>query len=169
MRNNGQAWLDLVETLETPVPVPPEPRPAPVPPVDTRPKKLPVTAISRLIRDPYAIYARYVLKLKPLDRLHQQPDAPLRGTIMHRIFEHFIRENEFTSDMAQNKRNLMIVADQVLAEDAPWPVARTLWRAKLERIADAFLQGEVARQANGSWVALEHLGVHLFADIDSLR
>ena len=33
---------------------------------------LPVTGISRLIRDPYAIYARYILRLFPLDPLRPE-------------------------------------------------------------------------------------------------
>ncbi len=165
MHQNGQYWLDMVQALESPAPVDSALRPAPAPPVSTRPTQLSVTAISRLIRDPYAIYARYILGLKPLDPLHQKPDAPLRGTIMHRIFERFITEHRFSSDLAENKRVLLQIADQVLASDAPWPVARILWRAKLDRIADRFMAGEALRQANGHMLALERVGAFLFAEI----
>ena len=47
------------------------PRPAPRPPVDARPRKLSVTEIETWLRDPYAIYARHVLKLRPLDALDE--------------------------------------------------------------------------------------------------
>jgi len=165
MRANGQKWLDMVAALEAPVSVPPAPRPAPVPPVDARPRKLSVTAISRLIRDPYAVYAQYLLRLNRLDPLRQQADAPLRGTIMHRIFERFVGEHEYSPVPGENKRRLMAIADEVFAADAPWPVARILWRAKLERIADGFLHGEALRQGMGRVVALERPGSHLFADL----
>ncbi len=61
--------------------------PAPRPPVETRPRRLSVTEIETWLRDPYAIYARHVLKLRPLDPL----DAPIgpmeRGTALHRVLE----------------------------------------------------------------------------------
>ena len=50
-----------------------------------------MTEIKRLIRDPYAIYAKHVLRLKPLDPLVQAPDALLRGIVIHEILEHFIQ------------------------------------------------------------------------------
>ena len=61
MRTRGRHWLHLAETMEQPGVEPPAPRPAPRPPVDARPRELPVTAITRLIRDPYAVYARHIL------------------------------------------------------------------------------------------------------------
>ncbi|MEM8617230.1 MAG: PD-(D/E)XK nuclease family protein, partial [Pseudomonadota bacterium] len=61
----------------------------PTPPVSARPRGLSVTRIERLIRDPYAIYAQYVLKIYPLDRLNMPPDARGRGTAIHQALEQF--------------------------------------------------------------------------------
>ena len=47
--------------------------PMPKPPTEARPRKLSVTEIETWLRDPYAIYAKHVLKLKPWDPL----DAPI--------------------------------------------------------------------------------------------
>ncbi len=165
MRSRGAAWLDLARTLETPAPVLPEPRPAPSPPVSARPVELPVTAIQRLIRDPYAIYARYVLRLRPLDPLLRDADAPLRGTVLHKVLEQFVRDADMTADTDTLRARLMDIADRVLADHAPWPAVRLLWKARLERVADTFLQGERARRAMGSPVALERAGGHRFDDI----
>ena len=71
----------------------PAPRPAPCPPSTRRPDRLSVTEIKRLIRDPYAIYARYILSLRPLDPLLQAPDAPLRGIVLHEVLERFIKDS----------------------------------------------------------------------------
>ncbi len=165
MRARGASWLDLARALETPVPVPPEPRPAPAPPVSARPVELPVTAIQRLIRDPYAIYARYVLRLRPLDPLLRDADAPLRGTVLHKVLEQFVRNADMTANGDALRARLLEIADRVLADHAPWPAVRLLWRARLERVADTFLQGERARRAMGSPAALERAGAYRFDDV----
>ena len=48
-----------------------------------RPKALSVTRIERLIRDPYAIYARFILQLEPVKPVSSMPDPARRGTIFH--------------------------------------------------------------------------------------
>ena len=53
----------------------PMPRAAPRPPLAARPRKLSVTAIETWRRDPYAIYARHVLRLRALDPLDADPGA----------------------------------------------------------------------------------------------
>ena len=62
-------------------------RPAPRPPVDRRPRQLPVTGVERWVRDPYAVYARYVLNLRQLDRPGQSAEALARGQAVHRAVE----------------------------------------------------------------------------------
>jgi ATP-dependent helicase/nuclease subunit B len=147
----GDVWLDLAAAMDRPdVTVPPVPRPSPRPPIAHRPTELPVTAIRTLIRDPYAIYARRILRLKPMDPLRPGPDPRLRGQVLHRILETFVRH----ADMAENpKARLMAIAEGVLAEGVAWPSARALWLAKLERAADFFL-AEGAR-LGGTPVLLE--------------
>ncbi|MEM7317598.1 MAG: double-strand break repair protein AddB, partial [Pseudomonadota bacterium] len=83
MRARGQIWLGWASQLEQAKPLAPAARPSPQPPLSARPRRLSVTEIKRLIRDPYAIYARHVLRLRPLDPLVQAPDALLRGVVVH--------------------------------------------------------------------------------------
>lgn len=64
-------------------------RPQPTPPVEHRPRRLSVTRINTLQRDPYAIYAERVLKLSKLDALDAPIDARLRGTAIHAALEDF--------------------------------------------------------------------------------
>ncbi len=65
--------------------------PMPKPPTEARPRKLSVTEIETWLRDPYAIYAKHVLKLKPLDPL-DAPIGPLeRGQALHRALELYKR------------------------------------------------------------------------------
>ncbi len=146
MRTRGADWLRLARALDAAVPIAPAPRPAPMPPVEARPKKLSVTRVTKLVRDPYAIYAEQILGLRPLKPLNQSPDAPLRGTILHKVMERFVNEAPGTEAPAEGHERLMRLAKEVLQEEAPWPAARVLWLAKLGRVADTFLQGEVDRR-----------------------
>ena len=106
-----------------------------------------------------------VLRLYPLDPVRQQPDAPLSGTIVHRILEVFIKtRGDETREAA--KIRLMEITDTVLESDAPWPAARRIWRAKVERFADAFLKGEEDRAAVATVFALEQRGAAKVGDLD---
>ncbi len=83
------AWVAALDRPLNPRPpmlVPAE-RPMPKPPLEARPRQLPVTRIETWVRDPYAVYAREILRLRVLDR----PDADMapwrRGTAIHKAFE----------------------------------------------------------------------------------
>jgi ATP-dependent helicase/nuclease subunit B len=65
MRKRGGEILALARSLDAPAASDPPLRPRPSPPVELRPKQLSVTRIETLIRDPYEIYAREILKLRP--------------------------------------------------------------------------------------------------------
>jgi double-strand break repair protein AddB len=137
MRDRGARWLAYAAAFDADVvPVPAAPRPAPRPPRAARPRELPVTAITKLIRDPYHVYARYVLRLFPLDPLHKTPDMLLRGSVLHKVVERFIRHGQ------GDRARLMALTDAVLAERVPWATARRLWRMRMDRIADTFLEWE---------------------------
>ncbi|MCP1167594.1 double-strand break repair protein AddB [Limimaricola litoreus] len=146
MRARGADWLARATALSVAqARVPPAPRPSPRPPLSARPDKLSVTAIRTLIRDPYAIYARNVLRLRSLDPLTSSPDAALRGTVLHEVFEKFLKEGIAPAD-PRAKARLMAVTEEVLEAQCPWPTVRRLWIARIVRISDWFLTTEAARQ-----------------------
>ena len=154
MRARGRVWLGWARALEAVTPVAPAPRPSPRPPVAARPDRLNVTEIKRLIRDPYAIYARRVLRLSPLDPLVQEPDALLRGTVLHEVFEKFVRD-DLGAGAPLSREALMARAAEVLEDHVPWPTARALWLSRLGRIAEAFLAAEAVRQGTAVSIAFE--------------
>ncbi|GFE64772.1 double-strand break repair protein AddB [Litoreibacter roseus] len=146
MRGRGNDWLAKAAELERPkTTIPPARRPAPRPPVAVRPTKLSVTRIETLIRDPYAIYAQRILKLRALDPLSLSPDAPLRGQAIHTVLQEFVSETR--DDLSKlNVDTLMNTADRVFSETVPWPATRAMWRAHLSRVAHWFLTTEAERQ-----------------------
>lgn len=157
MRARGAVWLDLARAAEAPVAkVVAAPRPAPCPPVEHRPARLSVTEIQTLLRDPYAIYARHVLRLRKLDPLRASPDARLRGTVIHKALETFVRERPEAESFDAARQRLRATTLRVLLDEVPWPDARALWTARLERAMDLFLSVDAA--AEGETVVLEEGG-----------
>ncbi|SFL77790.1 double-strand break repair protein AddB [Shimia aestuarii] len=153
MRTRGAYWLDLVRAMEDFPSVDPVKRPSPIPPPASRPNHLSVTEIKRLIRDPYAIYAKHVLRLRPLDPLMRTPDALLRGIIVHDVLEEFVKNAGGTD--AITRERLLQISETVLAKNVPWPTARALWKARMERVSDHFVSSEHARMQRAQPVAFE--------------
>lgn len=140
MRARGRVWVQRAVRLEEPeAAVAPAHRPSPKPPVAVRPKELAVTRVGLLIRDPYAIYAQYILRLRPLDPLRPEADAALRGQVLHKILEQFAKTRVAGERRDAARARLLEIAARVLEENTPWPAARALWLARLARAADFFL------------------------------
>jgi len=167
MRTRGAHWLALGRTLETPIPAPRAPRPSPAPPVDVRPRKLSVTRIKHLIRDPYAIYAQYVLGLKPLNPLQRAPDALMRGVVVHEVMESFLKQS-LTQPETLTSGHLLALTRQRLMAEVPFPTMRHLWQARVARAADWFVATEAGRQARATPHAerLEIKGASALNDLD---
>src|SRR3546814_1197290 len=67
--------------------------PLPCPPAAARPRQLSVTRIETWMGDPYALYAREILHLRPLDPLDADPGAAERGTLVHAALEQFLKRH----------------------------------------------------------------------------
>ncbi|WP_422048498.1 double-strand break repair protein AddB [Shimia sp.] len=154
MRGRAQVWLDRVRALETVPLVPAAKRPSPTPPAAARPRKLSVTEIKRLIRDPYAIYAKHVLRLRPLDPLMRTPDALLRGIVVHEVLETLIKESR-DQDIPVTRARILEISETVLAQNVPWATARALWLARLARVSDHIVHGEERRRKRAIPLAFE--------------
>lgn len=171
MRARGAKWLALARAIERPTDaqivdprLQPAKRPAPQPPVGVRPNKLSLTRIERLIRDPYAIYARYILRLQPLDPLHQAPDARDRGVVVHEVLERFVKTRPADETRVEARGRLLSIAREVLAQETPFPAARALWLAKIDRAADHFLTQDAKH--GGTPLAVETQGGLKLGELD---
>ncbi|KIN65764.1 Double-strand break repair protein AddB [Sulfitobacter noctilucae] len=166
MQEQGTYWIKQVQALETFDRIDPASRPSPRPPVTARPHALSVTEIKTLIRDPYAVYAKHTLRLRPIDPLVQTADARERGMVVHKIMELFIKS--VSSDPSRLTRDhLMVVTREVLEQEVPWPTARVMWQARIARIADWFIAQERKRQNFAKPLLLEESakGTHRFDDL----
>lgn len=154
MRGRGGDLLVQADLLDRPAAsVARAPRPSPRPPVALRPRELPVTAITTLIRDPYAVYARHVLRLYPLAPLMPPLDARMRGTVLHRIMAAFVEDRAAWGD--DPAAALARVSAAVLARDVPRPALQRQWQARLMAVSERLLAGEVERLAAGAPVVTD--------------
>jgi ATP-dependent helicase/nuclease subunit B len=108
--------------------------PRPMPHINHRPKRFSVTEIEKLIRDPYAIYARKILKLEPLPDISREPDAALRGTLYHAAIADWNEQQKI--QLAQNSLELLLRAGETaFANFAQDPEIALFWAARFKRIA----------------------------------
>lgn len=148
MRDRGARWLRLAEALDAPLPgMAAEGRPSPRPPAGARPRRLSITQIERLISNPYDIYAEEVLRLRALNPLRPEADHRLRGEVVHRALEAFLKADPLPQDPAEAADLLLAITARVLEEEVPWPVARADWLARMRRIALPFAEATLRRDS----------------------
>ncbi len=121
-------------------------RPRAAPPVATRPRRLSVTEVETLIRDPYAIYAKHVLRLYPLASLVPEPDARTRGEIMHLIVETFVAATQHSWPVDDPDALFGEITDETLEAVEGWPSYQAFYRARAERVGPWFVERETERR-----------------------
>ena len=151
------AWLGLQRGLAAVDAHRPMAAPAPTPPVDARPRRLSVTRVETWIRDPYGIYARHVLGLRPLDPLEADPGAADRGTIIHQALDDFQRAHPDALPEDALAR-LLALGRAAFGATLARPAVRAFWWPRFERIAVWFVKQEAARRAAVAATATEVTG-----------
>jgi ATP-dependent helicase/nuclease subunit B len=141
----GNVYLTWARELDRPERVIPAPQPAPSPPRAARPKSLSVTEIEHWLRDPYTIYAKHILRLRPLDAVDTAPGAAERGTIIHAAVGDFTRlyAKNLPTDPVDK---LIALGEPHFAALEDFPEARAFWRPRFLRIAHWFVRWDAGRR-----------------------
>lgn len=156
-RGHGQAYLGWYNALDLPADIVPADRPRPCPPISARPKQLSVTAIETLIRDPYAIYARHILRLRPLLPIDDDPGAADRGTVVHRALEEFA--NRYPIALPENAMAaLEEVGKEVFEQFVDNANVQAFWWPRFLRAGEWFLSYEQQRRQVARLAATEVRG-----------
>jgi ATP-dependent helicase/nuclease subunit B len=130
-------WLGRIEPVKRP-----EPKPA----VMHRPRRLSVTEIEKLVRDPYEVYARHVLRLEPLDPLGMAPDYALKGSLIHEAIGAFSQSFDGPFDAGAEAR-LLEIGRETLAAIADFPDIHAIWSIRFQAMARWLIAFEAKRSA----------------------
>ncbi|MFQ5533510.1 MAG: double-strand break repair protein AddB [Sphingomonadales bacterium] len=153
----AEPWLDWLAELDRPAAIHPVAPPRPRPPVAARPRTLSVTQVETWMRDPYALYARHILNLKPLDPMDADPGAAEHGTFIHQALDSFIRAypDHLPADALQR---LIQHGHDAFGEALQRPSVWSFWWPRFCRIAAWFVDHERARRPDARPVATEVSG-----------
>jgi ATP-dependent helicase/nuclease subunit B len=142
----GARYVALSRKLDETATVNPVRRPEPKPPRQARPGSLSVTEIELWLRDPYSIYARHILRLRPLDQIDTPPGARDRGNVIHGAIGDFTAafKDKLPDDVAGE---LIRLGEQHFAVLEDFPDAKAFWWPRYLRIARWFAEFEARRRA----------------------
>lgn len=108
------------------------------------PKRLSVTRVDRLQRDPYSIWAESVLGLRVLDPMNGPMQANLKGTAVHRAVERLDEEGQ-----EKSAANLLMLFGEELRKagerEADWLSREAIW----EDVSTWFMTWRAGRDVSG--------------------
>ena len=112
---------DVVEPVE---------RPAPRPPVAARPRRIAVTDLDRLKADPFAYYAKTILRLRPEEPVDAEHHAAWKGTAVHDVLERWFKDDRCDPALLAPRARAM------MAQEGLHPMLRALWSPRLMEAID---------------------------------
>lgn len=122
-------------------------RPDPKPASDAQPKSYSFSEISTLRRDPYAVYAKRILRLQPFESFSNEADLRARGTIFHAVLEEF---SKLLSDQKPDELELLlaeILERNFASSGLPNEIA-ILWEDRFSRLIKPFVEWELHHGEN---------------------
>jgi ATP-dependent helicase/nuclease subunit B len=137
----GDRLLGWARALDEGAEAPFAKRPMPAPSLEARPKRFSVTEIETLRRDPYAVYARRILGLAPIEPLLRDPGAAERGTLFHDIMHRF---TESGVDVAapDAEKALLRIGRECFAELALPADVEAVWWPRFAALAGNIVRWE---------------------------
>jgi len=132
-------------------------RPSPTPAVINRPSRLSVTRIEQWLKDPYAIYADKILKLKKLEPLEKKIGAKERGIILHEIMEHFI--TLYPQNLPPNAYDSFIeIVKKVLEKNTTNIADQSFWTPRLFSLGEWIIEDKANWRQKAQFLKAEVQG-----------
>lgn len=105
------------------------PRPRVMVEAGDRPTRINVTDADLLAADPYAFYAKAILRIQPLDALDADPGPAWRGSLTHSVLERWAKDDDYMPGRLAPRMQAALTAASL------HPLLRTLWRPQLNEAA----------------------------------
>lgn len=135
----------------------PATRPAPVPPVEKRPERLSVTEIETWMRDPYAVYAKHILSVKPLDEIDKTLEFSDQGTLFHDALEIFVKQ--YPDTLPDNAYDVLRTIGHTLLDERVSNIRnRHFWGIRFDQAAAWFVRYEQDWRTQARPIATETKG-----------
>ncbi len=157
-RTRGARYLALARALDRPQAVKPVRRPAPKPDVALRPKALSVTRIEVLRRDPYAIYAERILRLRPSEPISAIMGLREFGTFFHGVIGEFSRDHGHDALPAHAPDDLSARLERAFATSLADASFRSFGWPRVQGWGRAFLSWHEARRREVARLVVEERG-----------
>ena len=125
-------YYPLALALDNPIKTETPKRPMPKPSIQHRPKELSASAVEVLMRDPYEIYARYILKLYPLEDIDSSLSMREYGSVVHKVLERFNRA--YPEKLPENAEDIMLsMGLKLFDEMGVEPESKAFWLPRFEK------------------------------------
>ncbi len=116
--------------------------PDPCPPVEMRPREISASNVETYMTDPYSIFAKYILGLRPLEEIDRQPDSRDYGNLVHAVLEEFNRRYENGAYPADAKQILLQLGQAEFAARGVGTDLKMFWWPRFEKTVEWLVQTE---------------------------
>ncbi len=123
----------------------PESRPEPSPPLDARPRALSVSSVQDLLKNPYKVYARKILRLYALEPIEEDLNGRLFGEMVHAVLDRFT--TLFPEALPEDPlAELLRIGKARMETINSTPSTASFWWNRFEVIAAEFIEEERGRR-----------------------
>lgn len=157
-RERGNLYLRLARAIDRPLVAASSERPLPKPPIALRPRQLSVTQIETLRRDPYAIYAEKILRLKLLDPIGGTLGPSEFGSAIHRALERFVSAYPVDGLPVDARDKLSTFLREELGRQLQDPDFAALEWPRIGKLIDFYLGFEAKRRKTIETIETEREG-----------
>lgn len=158
-RKPWQSWLEQLYSPEDSIKIE---IPKPMPPLNRRPVDFSVTDIEKLMRNPYSIYAKKILGLKPLNEIEKEAGQLEFGNFLHKTLEKYVVTYPAKLDGAAYTRLFEIGKNELKKYEHMYH----LWWPKFETIANWIYEQECKRREKILHIYSEKQANATFAEIN---
>ena len=137
---DGEEYLQLLNLDSTKQINSPRANPKPQKELGQKLQKISATDISKWLRNPYYIYAKRILQLKPLKQIEQDASFAEFGNFVHKALEGFVKNYP--------KIDLENFGKEIFSNYFPDESTHLLWWPRFENIAKWFLKQEIELRKN---------------------